>query len=329
MKKAIAALSAAGLAIGIVGTFGATAVTASVRPHGTPPPVFAVTLVKSTGYSTTRADKIKIDYSGATHKDALLFGVCNDDASQTSPLISLTDACTSPKELLASKTGAGSATVTFTPGQIGSDSLSSCPQTTGQYGLGIACIVAAEDISANQVADAPFYFTPPKPNKPTGTKGNATISVNGGFATDGLYGTDPANLTTGCQAFSAAEPAAAWSTEPLCSDGANTPAGLGGPLPEGYGFATGEPVEVWSGPYGTGTLLCNPTVAPGGTGACPYADADAPAPVTTPGGASIALATLGAGSLPDNSTNTFTLVGASSGVAVTVTVKVGAKGKVS
>jgi hypothetical protein len=329
MKKAIAALSAAGLAIGIVSTFGATAVTASVRPHGTPPPVFAVTLVKSTGYSTTATkDTIKIDYSGATHKDALLFGVCNDDASQTSPLISLTDACTSPKELLASKTGAGSATVTFTPGQIGSDSLSSCPQTTGQYGLGIACIVAAEDISASQVSDAPFYFKP-KAGRAAGRHGDATLSVKGGYATDGLYGATEATLATGCQAFSATAPAASWSGLPLCDDGVDVPAALGGPLPEGYGFATGEPVEVWDGPYGTGTLVCNPALLPGATGACPYSDADAGAPVTTPGGVSVNLETAFGITLADSTTTTFTLVGAGSAVSVTITVVVSATGKVT
>jgi hypothetical protein len=314
MKKLLAALSAAGLvSLGISSALGATAANASIRPHAP----FAVTVSKTTGLSTTANTKLKVKITGASKGDALEAGICNDDASQTSPLSDPTDACTSPDIAIAPASGSVSITLTLKPGLQGSDPLSGCPASSSQTGLGISCIVAAADLTASETADVPLYFKNGKVTV-TGTGGVATITVKSGFETAGLVGSSPSTLTGPCQAFSGtvAGGAAPWTTDPLCDDADNAPAGVGGPYPAGYGFAAGEAVLAYLG-----------TTEVGGA----QADADAPVPVATPGGVTVTL-----GSALPAGKYTIDLVGSgytaganASGVTVKVTVKVSASGKVT
>jgi hypothetical protein len=269
--------------------------------------VFAITATPTLKLSITKATTITVKYTNAGSKDTLEWGICNDDASSPSPLSEPGVAC-SVNLGTASKSGSGSFKVKLTPGLQGSGSLSGCPQSNAQSGLGISCIVAAADINAGTTAYVPLYFAA-KAAKASGKKYTGTITTVNGFATDGLYGSSPSTLATGCQAFSQTAPAASWTGQPLCNDGTNNPLGTGGSLPEGYGFATGEPVEVLVGSSKTnGTLVCNPTLSAGAPGACPYANADAPDPVASAGGVSYSYL------FPAAGTYYVTLVGAASGV---------------
>jgi hypothetical protein len=239
LKKLLAVLSAAGLTIALAGTFGSVA-TASVRPQVRPAqPSFAISATPTTGLSTTAKTVITVNYSGAGDGDLIEYGICNDDASQPSPLANPHAACTSPAFVTDSGTGSGSFNVTLKPGKQGRDKLSKCPQTKAQYGLGVACIVAADDIQAQATADAPLYFASPNATvKGHGHDFTGVITAKGGFATSGLYGSSPTSLTTGCQSFSTTEPSSApngWTGLPLCDDGEYAPGGVGAPLTEGYG----------------------------------------------------------------------------------------------
>jgi hypothetical protein len=327
MKKLLAALSAAGLVtLGMSSLIGASTATAQVHPA--PATTFAVTSSKTTGLSTTKPTKLTITTSGSTKKDAVEAGICNDDASQTSPLSDPGAACTPLIIKSANSAGKAVFSVTLTPGLIGTDSESACPQTTGQYGLGIACIVAAADLNTGDTADIPIYFVPNKPDKVTGSDGQALLQVSGGFAVAGLQGSSESTLTSGCQAFSK-DTGTAWATDPICDDASNVPAGLGGPEPAGNGFAAEEGVEVLvdGSPAGQASATYHgvPTadegsVAIGGTG-----------PVPDPGGASFTTAALSTGkhTVEFVGVGDGTSDGSASGVIVKFSVKVAANGKVT
>ena len=96
---------------GISSALGATAANASIRPHAP----FAVTVSKTTRLSTTANTKLKVKITGASKGDALEAGICNDDASQTSPLSDPTDVCTSPDIAIVSASGSVSITLTLKP----------------------------------------------------------------------------------------------------------------------------------------------------------------------------------------------------------------------
>jgi len=323
MKKVIAALSAVGLALGMASALGATTATATVRPHVA---VFTVTVSQATGLSTTSPTSETLTFTNGTASGTVEYGFCNDDASSPNPL-KKAGACTPDAFASLDGTGSGSAVEVLTPGKQGTGSLSGCPMSKKQLGLGVACIAAAADLGSGATSDAALYFGTPT-GKATGTGGGATLSSAGPFATAGLYGPNATSLTTGCQSFSAKEPKKGWTPAPLCDDGANVPALLGGPLLADYGFATGEPVEVFNGAPVLANLICDPTLAPGAAGACPYAVADQGPPVTNPGSVSVDIQTAYGITLPKG-TYPFTLVGASSGVAVAITVKVSKTGKVT
>jgi hypothetical protein len=172
---------------------------------------------------------------------------------------------------------------TFTPGQQGSSTLSGCPQSNAQYGLGITCIVAVADLVTGATADATLYFTPATATVTgqgsAGTISNATITLKSGFEVIGLVGATPATLSGPCQPFSGtvAGGAAAWTATPLCDDADNAPSGVGGPFPAGTGFAAGEAVKAYNG----ATLLAGA-----------QANGDSPTPVANAGGVTIVLPTL-------------------------------------
>jgi len=324
MKKLLAALSAAGLMVGIGGVFGSSAATASA-PHIAQP--FTVLATPTTGIAVTGPTTISATYTGATDNGTVEYGICNDDASNKSPLVKPTAACTAPALSTASASGTGSFTIVLHPGDQGSSLTSGCPQSKTQYGLGIQCIVAALDFGTDATSDVPLYFQPKAGVLTSAGAFMGKFTIKGGYATDGLFGSSPATLATGCQSFSKTA-TASWTTLPLCNDGANNPAGTGGPLPAGDGFATGEPVEVILGggvPADDG-LQCNPTLAPNAAGACPYADADAPTDVNTPGGLTYTFTFPNTGA---KETWTMDLTGASSGVTQAFTVKVSKTGVVS
>jgi hypothetical protein len=328
MKKLLAALSAAGLVtLGMSSIIGATTATAQVHPSTA---VFAVTSSKTTGLSTTKATKLTLTTTGSAKGDAVEAGICNDDASQTSPLSDPGAACTPLDLKTAPSSGKVTFSVTLTPGPVGSDSESGCPQSTSQYGLGIACIVAAADLNTGATDDVPIYFTPPKPDKVTGVPKSfeATLQVKGGFAVAGLQGSSESTLTSGCQAFSK-DTGTAWATDPICDDASNVPAGLGGPEPAGNGFAAEEGVEVLENgtPVGQASATYSgvPTadegsVAIGGTG-----------PVPDPGGASFTTSALAPGKYAFEfvGVGDGTADGSASGVIVKFTVKVAANGNVT
>jgi hypothetical protein len=332
MKKLLAALSAAGLLVGLVGAFGSTAASAGPRPHTTA--TLVVTVSPSTGISRTAPTPLVITVTGANAGDTLEYGLCNDDASQKSPLVDPTDACTTPNFTTADGSGDATIDVTLTPGKQGSDATSTCPQSTVQYGLGIQCIAAVADFTTTPVAtgDAPLYFAQ-KSKDTLKADGAFTGLITGfGFATDGLFGSSPTTLATGCQSFSGTNPKKSWTTGlPLCDDGTNAPAGVGGPLPKGEGYATGEPVEVIvlasSDPSQLPTgLTCNPT--PGDSETCPLADADQPTHVTTPGELSDVFG-FPKPVKPKSETYTIEIMGAASTISATFKVTVGKTGGVS
>jgi len=325
MKKLLAALSAAGLvSLGITSVLGATAARASVRPHTAKP--MAITVNKTTAISSTKATTFKIKVTHAGNNDTLEYGVCNEDASLTNPLLDLgAEACSSPQFGAASGTGTASLTDVFTPGQQGSSTLSGCPQSQAQYGLGITCIVAVADLVNGMTADASLYFAPAAAKVTgqgsAGSISNATITLKSGFEVVGLVGNTIAGLAGPCQPFSGtvAGGAVAWTAVPLCDDADNAPAGVGGPYPAGVGFAAGEAVDAYNG----ATLIAGA-----------QANGDAPTPVANAGGVTITLPTL-----PYNtSTGTtykITLKGSgyptspsnASKVKITVTVKISKTGK--
>jgi len=319
MKRAIAALAAAGLALGMAGTFGASVATASVHPHSG---VFTLTITQSVGLSTTGTTSETFTFSNGTPSGTVEYGFCNDDASLPNPLVK-PGACTADAFASLDATGAGTAVETFTPGQQGTSKLSGCPMSSTQKGLGVACIAAAADLGSGATADVPLYFGTPvgKVAGTKGVKGEATLSSMGPFATAGLdVAVDPP--TTTCQAFSKKAPKGdvGWTAAPLCSDG--SVAGL----PAGEGFATGEPVVVLE----NGTAICNPTLAPGAPGACPYATADSGgADIKNPGSVSVDLLTTYGITLPNSSTTQFTLYGGSSTVTANMCVTVSKKGVVT
>jgi hypothetical protein len=305
MKKLLAVLSAAGLTLGVAGVFGATAATAQQT--------FAITVSKTTNLSMVGPTTLTVQATGASEGDAIEAGVCNDDASQTSPLVNPSDACAPPKIVLADADGDATLTFKLKLGLQGSDALSGCPQSSQQYGLGVQCIVASADLTSGATADVPLYFKFPK-GTASGVGFNGVLTVSGGFAVAGVSGNPPS--TTGCQSFSSTAPAASWTGIPLCDDGADAPSPFG-PVPEGDGYAGGEPVEV----VVNGTLVCDPTDST--VPYCPNANADAPVDVANPGGATFDF------TFPASGRYTIQFVGAESGVVNTFTAKVSMSGVVS
>jgi len=239
MKKLLAVLSAGGLMVGIAGVLGATAATAAPARAHQP---YAVSVSQTTNLSKTLHTTLTVIATGATAGDLLEAGICNDDASIQSPLVKPTNACTAPQIDPAGAGGTFTFTITLKPGKQGKSTLSGCPQSKQQYGLGIQCIVASEDISTGATADIPLYFKAAA-GKASGTAFHGVFTVSGGFAVAGLYGSTPGTLATGCQSFSKTA-TASWTGIPLCDDGANAPAGVGGPFAAGVGLAAGEGVEV-------------------------------------------------------------------------------------
>lgn len=319
MKKLLAVLSTAGLAIGIAGAFGATAATATPAVRHT---VFAMTVSKTTGLSKTAMTTLTVKTTGATKGDLIEAGICNDDASQANPLSDPTDACTAPDVKLAPSSGKVSFTLKLKPGLQGGNSLSGCPQSTQQYGLGVQCIVAAADLGTKATADAPLYFKG-SAGTASGTHYNGVLKAKTGFAVAGLYGSTPSNLASGCQSFSSNDPAgsppASWTGIPLCDDGDLAPAGVGGPFPAGDGLAAGEGVEVEVNGSPVGS-----TQAVGDQGP----------DVTNPGGATFDYTFPNTG-VKTSYTITFigvgdgTADGSASGVVNTFTAKVSATGKIT
>ncbi|MGO9195719.1 MAG: hypothetical protein ACLQK4_01155 [Acidimicrobiales bacterium] len=289
MKRVFTALAAGSLTLGLalsaslVGTAGAGA---SLKPHTF---AGAITVTKPADQSITLGDHVMVKGTGWTYHDDVVVTVCNSDAVMPDPAAQLgdeilaSDAC-APVSLatgaggnlsVVSKTGTFSWTGTIDAGQLGTNALSTCPQSAVDAQEGIACIVGVAEISGltpdGNVAFAALYWSPPALTASdsyvgeavSGTASTAEYSVTlsdaghgvsgdppltvsgtvpntGGFATSGIICTTGSVFTDNCVP-DFTSPGVPASCQAASASGATA---WSGETLCSYGAAVGEPIEV-------------------------------------------------------------------------------------
>ncbi len=321
MKKVITALSTGLLAFGLTAGIGISAATSAgavtlptmsvtsantgqtavagcLTPSeaGTPPIAGGIGCGTLGNLSRTVPDSFTVSIANSVSGDTYEAAVCNSDANEPSPLTGVQSGCNEAVggDTVVGDGGTVQIIVPFAAGDKmntnsgkkgGVGGVSKCAPGGTQAAFGVACIVAAADLTEAFIdeggGDVPVWtsdismaFAAKSTSSTWSDKKGADLKVKGGFATFGLYlnpaWTGPTDTTDpefipGCQAFVPGElingltpTPASWGTAPLClsNDGAATGEGVVAAVAAVNGSTTNPAVGTVLGSTTANAGLC-------------------------------------------------------------------------